>query len=226
MNKFSDRVSYILQVAQKVQSSLVPRQSIGEYDTIDSQMFNEFRSASLSLIYDIYGSGHPYYIDFDKKTQGGWSYEIKYGLGIINSIKAEIDNGWLYNSFKSIVSSEIFSDFIEMAEYLLSEKYKDTAAVIIGSVLEEHLRQLCQKNQISLETTKGDGSIIPKKADVLNADLAKAGIYSSKVLDQKNVTAWLDLRNKAAHGKYSEYSLQQVELILQGVTEFIARNAI
>jgi hypothetical protein len=31
-----------------------------------------------------------------------------------------------------------------MAEHLLDQKYKDPAAVVVvGSVLEEHLRQLC-----------------------------------------------------------------------------------
>jgi hypothetical protein len=51
------------------------------------------------------------------------------------------------------------------------------------------------------------------------------GILSNK-LDQKNVTAWLDLRNKAAHGKYTEYQKDQVELMMQGVTQFMARNSI
>ena len=91
---------------------------------------------------------------------------------------------------------------------------------MIGSVLEENLRQLCNNNGIDVEFEK-DGNYIPKKADRLNADLAKAEVYTK--LDQKAVTMWLDLRNNAAHGKYKEYSNEQVELMLQGVTEFLAR---
>ena len=40
-------------------------------------------------------------------------------------------------------------------------------------------------------------------------------VYSG--LDQKSVTRWLDLRNKASHGKHSEYTKEQVALTLQGV---------
>ena len=42
-------------------------------------------------------------------------------------------------------------------------------------------------------------------------------------MDQKKITAWLDLRNKAAHGKYGEYNTDQVRQMLLGVTEFMAR---
>jgi hypothetical protein len=105
-----------------------------------------------------------------------------------------------------------------MADYLLQQGYKDPAAVVAGSVLEEHLRQLCQKNGIAIV----QGGAVPKKADTLNSDLAGAGIYSK--LDQKSVTAWLDLRNKAAHGKYSEYTQDQVALTLLGVRDFASRH--
>ncbi len=55
----------------------------------------------------------------------------------------------------------------------------------------------------------------------MNSELASATVYSK--LDQKNVTAWLDLRNKAAHGQYSEYSKEQVALFIQSVRDFITR---
>ena len=37
------------------------------------------------------------------------------------------------------------NDFLDMAYHLLENDYKDASAVMIGSVLEEHLRQLCNK---------------------------------------------------------------------------------
>ena len=36
---------------------------------------------------------------------------------------------------------------LEMAEHLLAADYKDAAAVLGGGVLEEHLRQLCKKQE-------------------------------------------------------------------------------
>jgi hypothetical protein len=51
--------------------------------------------------------------------------------------------------------------------------------------------------------------------------LAKVGVYNK--LDQKNITALLDLRNKAAHGQYGEYTKSQVELMHQSVLDFVTR---
>lgn len=137
----------------------------------------------------------------------------------MKAAKQEIDGGWIF-TIKGIISAEIFSDFLEMAEHLLTEGYKDPAAVMIGSVLEEHLRQLCLKNSITIERIK-DGKPIPKKADLINSELASASVYNK--LDQKSITSWLDLRNKAAHGKYSEYTKEQVEFMYQGVSNFMMR---
>ena len=106
---------------------------------------------------------------------------------------------------------------MEMAKYLLSEGYKDAAAVIAGSVLEENLRKLCAKGAISEFDAKGN----PKKASALNDDLAKASTYTK--LEQKSITAWLDLRNNAAHGHFDKYDAKQVELYLNGILDFLTR---
>ena len=100
--------------------------------------------------------------------------------------------------------------------------YKDAAAVVIGSTLEAHLRQLCQKFGIEIEIPDSKGNLRTKKADRMNSDLADTSAY--RKLDQKSVTAWLDLRNKAAHGKYGEYTSDQVALLAQSVHDSISRN--
>ena len=132
--------------------------------------------------------------------------------------RGEVAGGWTVTA-RGIVSAEIFGDFIEMAQHLLAEGYKDPAAVVTGSVLEEHLRQLAGKHAVPVEfEVKGDH--VPKKANVLNADLKKAGVYNA--LNEKNVIAWLDLRNKAAHGHYTEYTAGNVDLMIQGILQFMA----
>ncbi|WP_367864389.1 hypothetical protein [Pedobacter sp. WC2423] len=194
----------------------------GQYGlpSVNVSMFNELRSASLSFLKTIFEERHPFYKEFDAKTNKNNPTELLAGIGILKAAKQEIDGGWLF-TVKGLVSAEIFSDFLEMADYLLQEGYKDPAAVMTGSVLEEHLRQLCNRAEISVEVEKG-GKLSPKKADLLNADLANAEAYNK--LDQKAITTWLDLRNKAAHGKYTEYTKEQVEMMYQGVANFISRT--
>ena len=159
-------------------------------------------------------STYAFEIDF---LNGHGSNSYARATANLQALRDDYANGY-FRTLAELIHADVFSDFLDMADYLIEQKYKDPAAVIAGSVLEEHLRKLCDKNGIDVK--KPDGS--PKKADTLNAELAGASTYSK--LDQKNVTAWLDLRNKAAHGKYSEYTKDQVALLIQSVRDFITRN--
>ena len=145
----------------------------------------------------------------------GLAQSIKPLMGILRALRLSYEQGFL-TSIQELIHADVFSDFLEMATHLADSGYKDASAVIIGSVLEEHLRKLATKNGINI--LKPDN--FPKKADTLNAELG-ASAYSK--LDQKSVTVWLDLRNQAAHGNYSVYSKDQVAFMLDGVRNFIAR---
>jgi hypothetical protein len=147
---------------------------------------------------------------------GSQPFQIKLFKGILEALRRAYDSDYL-KSVQELVHADVFSDFIEMAAYLLSEGYKDPAAVIVGSILEEHLRNICAKNGIA--TTDAGGKA--KKASTLNDELAKASVYGK--LEQKNVTAWLDLRNRAAHGQYTQFDKNHVEHFIQGVREFLVR---
>jgi len=140
--------------------------------------------------------------------------------GTLKSLRADLEAGYIEN-ITELLHGELFSDFIEMSEHLQKEGYKDAAAVIAGSTLEAHLRQLCIKNGIKIED-ESKGKVKPKKADRMNSELTKAKVYSKG--DQKNVTAWLDLRNDAAHGNYEKYADEQVAIIITAIRDFITRN--
>jgi hypothetical protein len=142
-------------------------------------------------------------------------------IGVVKALFHDMQNGYL-QSVIELVHAETFADFLEMAQHLLDTGYKDAAAVIAGSSLELHLRALCVKHGVDLEVTKQDGSKVPKKADAMNTDLAGKHAYTKN--DQKSATAWLGLRNSAAHGKYTEYEKEQVTLLIEGIRQFIART--
>jgi hypothetical protein len=145
----------------------------------------------------------------------GWvAHEL---AGVASGLRDDLAAGYA-QGVAELIHAEVFSDFMGMADELQTSGYKDAAAVIAGSVLEDHLRKLAMKGGLDVE--KGDGS--PKKADALNAELTAAGAYNG--LEQKSVTAWLDLRNKAAHGHYDDYDHQQVAALIRDVREFLIRN--
>ena len=114
-----------------------------------------------------------------------------------------------------------FVDFSEI-EFLLDQGHNDAAVVMCGSELEKHLRKLCVNNGIDVFLPQSNTSEPqPKRVERLNAELASINVYGK--LDQKQITSWMDLRNKAAHGEYHEYDAEQVSLMIQGVHEFIIR---
>jgi hypothetical protein len=203
--------------AQLAEKSITARQELrlGEYSAYTSSVQH-----FLKLILDIES---PYINDYKKNALSYNSKCIQNGVDILKRILQDVKDGWLID-LKGIISAEIFTDFLEMAKHLLSEHYKDPAAVIIGTVLEEHLKNICIKNKISTISIDSKAKPINKKASILNDELAKTGVYN--ILEQKSVTAWLDLRNKAAHGKYTEYDISQVNNMLQNVIDFIVRNPV
>lgn len=213
------RIDSLIQQGKSVLATKKESDYVGQLVDMGLQM--GFRAASMSFIKNLYGENHPFFKIFDERVKGQAYHEAESGINILKSIRDEVENDWLI-SLKEMVSAEIFTDFLDMSKYLLENKYKDPAAVMIGSVLEEHLRQLCKKNSVDIEFEKSSGNYVPKKADRLNSDLVKEGVYGG--LEQKSVTTWLDLRNKAAHGKYDEYSKAQVDLMYQGVMNFIMTN--
>ncbi len=138
---------------------------------------------------------------------------VSYGLaGVAQALRDDLKAGYL-ESVVELVHASVFSDFLEMATEL-NAGFKDAAAVIAGSVLEGHLRKLADRSSVA--AAKPDGS--PKKASTLNAELAADGAYNK--LEEKSVTAWLDLWNKAAHGEYDEYDHGQVAALIRDVREF------
>lgn len=176
---------------------------------------------SKAAIVRIVGDKSEYYKDTEatlKLTYLTEGKKLRRIIGTISALKSDLQNDYL-KSFSDIIQSEVFSDYLEMAEHLLNEGYKDPAAVLIGSTLEVHLRELCVSNTINIENTNSKGNLVPKKADLMNSDLAKANVYSSAY--QKQIIAWLGIRNSAAHGKYSEYSKEEISLMLQGIRQFI-----
>jgi hypothetical protein len=187
-------------------------------DVLKEQDVKKLHGRCLAAIDRVVGKTSVYYETamrvFAEKNHA-WG-ELAGLVGVVQSLLFDLRNGYL-KSLEELIHADVFADFLEMAEHLTDSGYKDAAAVIAGSTLEAHLRKLAAKH--GLNVTSGGK---PTKADTLNAEIVKVGGYSK--LDQKNVTAWLGLRNDAAHGNYSAYDKNQVTLLLAGIRDFIVRN--
>ena len=140
----------------------------------------EWSAAVLSLLGRVFGNESVYYVRFLARLPNLSDVtQSKHAAAVLKAAFDEYRGGYAFDA-KRAIQADIFDDFLEQAEYFLAEGYFQVAAVIAGAVLEDSLRKLCAKNSVPL-TSK-------PKLDVMNADLAKAGIYDKLVL--KKIT-WL-----------------------------------
>ena len=141
-------------------------------------------------------------------------YQLRIICGVLQGLLEDVKAGYL-TSVLELVHADVAGDYLEQATTLLDSHYKDAAAVMIGAILEQRLKNLADKH--------GTGSLRPdqsaKPANTLNDELAAAGVYSKT--EQKNVLAQLGLRNDAAHGHYSSYDEARVKLMLATVQHFL-----
>ena len=175
------------------------------------------------LIARLYGSDSHYFQTFKTATQvqdfnsmhSEYYHHVADVVGIFKAVKHDIESGMLTN-FRSLIQAEVFADFLDMAEHLHMESYKDAAAVLLGAVLEDSLRKVADATGVSTLNSKGK----PLTIDPLNIELAKKGAYNALV--QKQITSWANLRNDAAHGHFDKYDSAQVQQMLLFVQKFCA----
>lgn len=179
-----------------------------------------------SAVNRIVGNESEYYKRIDQVLQNYQNMKDSYHeklagvIGVAKALYSDIKSDYL-KDLVEIIHGEIFSDYLEMAEFLLEEGFKDASAVISGSTLEEHIRKLAIKNGIDVKVLSS-GKEKPKPASQLNQELYKAKII--KKGDMMQITAWLDIRNNSAHGNYNEYNTAQVDLMIKGIRNFISIN--
>jgi len=70
--------------------------------------------------------------------------------GVLQALRADFDAGSL-RSVEELIHANVFADFLEMADELQTKDFKDPAAVLAGSVLEEHLRKLAVASGLTIE---------------------------------------------------------------------------
>lgn len=215
-----DRIDSLISKGEAVQQT-AGTSFFAAPEPVATAQFSEWRSQCLSTLTRVFGKSDPYTISFGQGCKNSYLYDVLSGLGILRAVREDVRDGRLA-TVREMVHAEVFDDFLEMADYFMSEGrgYKDAAAVIAGGVLEGHLRKLAQKHNIATENRTPKGPR-PKKADTLNANLASDGVYNK--IQQKIITGWLGIRNDAAHAHYDEYTNDQVTSLIGDVREFISR---
>lgn len=188
---------------------------LGPYTTIDDEKFQEWRIKAKSLISRACNIGSEHYKEFSKLEADHSPFDVPYEVlrrlrPVFNAAKSDFQGGYL-TSIRNLIQSELFDSELEQSIELLKQGYKGPAAVVAGIVLETALRELCTDRSISVG-----------KLDQMNIALAKSGCYA--MLQQKRITAIADIRNSAAHGKWENFSDQDVADMIRDVQRFLTEH--
>jgi hypothetical protein len=188
---------------------------IPAYDHVGSELVSQWGTSCLHLLKQVFGVESDHYLNFKELFPQLTDFHngtenFKKALGVFKAAKDDYEHGYLFDT-RSLIQAEVFDDFLEQAEHLLKNGYFGPAALVAGSVLEDGLRKLCQRKNISLPARV--------TIDPMNVELAKAGIYNT--LSQKRITALADIRNKAAHGKWNEFNDKDVQQMISQVRSFM-----
>lgn len=155
-------------------------------------------------------------------SSGRFPSDLEYFIGTLRGLKDDYENGFLDDLEKRVVAN-ISADYMTQVEGLLDEgkpgQYDHVpAAVLCGAVLEDALRRLCDRQTPQVPTDKPNGR--PKALNALIQDLQKANAFNK--LKAQQLRGWAQVRNSAAHGKFDEFSREDVELMVKGVKNFLA----
>lgn len=131
---------------------------------------------------------------------------LKESGAILLAAKDDFDGGYL-QSVRSLVQADMFDSHLEQAKSLLKGGYAEAAAVVAGVVLETTLKELCEREGITLGTMNR-----------MNDDLAKQGVYTK--LTHKQITALAGLRNAAAHGDSENFNSTEVQPMIEYLWRF------
>lgn len=193
-------------------SRVMELQDLHDHRFASGKEVAQWSSFAKTVLIDVFGSSSTYYRDFIEHLGDARTWE-RVGMAHAVTLSARDDfANWGCAKVQQLVEAEVFDDFLEQAEHLLANGYFQAAAVVAGCVLEDALRKLCAKHQISLPDKP--------KLDTMNAELAKKGAYDKLV--QKRVTAETDLRNKAAHGEWDKFTKADVEAMIPFVRRFLS----
>jgi len=192
---------------------------------LDEDSFHRWRANCSTLLCLVIPSGHTHrQFAMNVARYGPDLAFLRRSLATLAAIRDDLQAG-LLDDVADQIQAEIASNYMGQAERLLVEGQPGRldhvpAAVLAGAVLEKSLRDLCARQNPLVPIVNAKGDLLAMNA-LIDA-LRKAGMFNE--LKAKQLRAWADIRNKAAHGEFDAFARADVETMIQGVQQFLAEN--
>lgn len=185
---------------------------------VNEQQFHDFRISGLSFLSRVFGDNSQYYQHFKSEVTSPGTSRTKRGLGILSAATAELQNNWVETT-RGAITSEILTEFMAMAKNHIEAGNLQSGLILIGAVIEKHLRDLCLAGDIST-TNQQSGSATPKKPLQLTGEGYKKKLYDRQ--QHKKIISWLEICDNAALDTISDISVEQAQKMHADVSRFLA----
>lgn len=212
ISRMAQRLSDIIDESSKVMEVL----SSNEYGNWieDREVSNEWIIKSINIIALIFGMNSIQCKELMKLKESNINDrdDVLAFKGILKGSLDDLNNGFVVGQ-EFLIAGEVFDSVIEESRHLLNTNHKDAAAVLGRVVVEDALKRIARNNGIpdSMATSR------------INDELKKNTIYNQP--QWRQIQAWLDIGNKAAHGDFDSYQKDDVNNMLNGIELFLGSNA-
>jgi hypothetical protein len=240
LNKYLDRFDELIQEGERIYKVVkdiptVHFRTSGEVirpltpqELEDQQKIEGWNVSYLSLLDQIISPKSVHRKLLDEKTERVPMppHLLNTRISRLKGLKDDFQKGFL-GDLGLEIEAAISADYMGQAEQLLAEgqsgKYDHVpAAVLAGSVLEKSLRTLCDKQSPSISTVNDKGK--PLTLNSLINVWKQNNLFNE--LTAKQLRAWADIRNSAAHGQFEEFNRSQVDQMIRGINDFLANHMI
>jgi hypothetical protein len=139
----------------------------------------------------------------------------------VRHLVEDLEQGWTLNHDEE-VRTRTHNSLLDLASGLVEQgdNEKMAAVMVCGAVLENHLRNLCEKHGVTPTGSRGK----PPGIDGYNNALYKLEGGPYKKAQMGIVQGWAKMRNAAAHHNEDDFEPAQAESMIQAVAAFIEQH--
>ena len=194
-------------------------------ETVDWPEFVQWRTNCTTLLDQLVPTSSAHRVTADGfKTIKNNRYSLQFGIQFLKAVSEDFDQGF-FDDIGTQIEAEIAADYLGQAKTLVESELREQissapAAVLSGAVLEKCLRSMCEQLSPPEPTTLNNGK--PLTLNPLIDALRKRGAFNE--LRAKHLRAWADIRNSAAHGRFEEFTTDEVKAMVRGIELFLTQS--
>ena len=176
-------------------------------------------SSALNVIFIILGEKSHYnhrFPRFEKPPKDyhlapdfGLKFELLNGIGILTSINNEFSSDMLFSS-DVVWTKDFLGQILFEAQTLLNSGYLPAASVYCRVFIESMIKKIADQNNILYDNKT---KLIKICQDLKDNDIIQ-------LPDWRQLMAWIDLGNEAAHGIIDNCEKQSISQMIRGISNF------